>query len=182
MKKRDYDGALAIFNKALELDPDNADRAQLARLRLRNKGDEERALADYELALQKRPNFSPPYNNRGLIYMRRGELQRAYDEFKIALSLNTPANRYINLYNLGRVQTLRKQYDSALAYFAEGKPLNPEGWQIPSYRCIDLCRDGASRRGACRLQRGARAASEMGRSAGRPRPMSIAPRAISTPR
>jgi tetratricopeptide (TPR) repeat protein len=34
------------------------------------------------------------------------------------------------------VQTLRKQYESALSYFAEGKPLNPGGWQIPNYRCI----------------------------------------------
>jgi len=74
--------------------------------------------------------------------MRRGELQRAYDEFNIALSLNTGtagnivSNRYINLFNLGRVQTLRRQYESALASFAEGKQLNPEGWQIPNYRCV----------------------------------------------
>jgi tetratricopeptide (TPR) repeat protein len=135
MKKRDYQGALALFNKALELDPDNAAVLNSRGFAYSNKGDEERALADYEAALQKRPNFPSPYNNRGLIYMRRGELQRAYDEFNIALSLNSGANRYINLYNLGRVQTLRKQYNSALAYFAEGKQLNPEGWQIPNYRC-----------------------------------------------
>ena len=163
-KKRDYDGALALFNKALELDPDNATVLNSRGLAYSNKGEEERALADFDAALQKRPNFPSPYNNRGLIYMRRGELQRAYDEIIIALSLNTGANRYINLYNLGRVQTLRKQYDSALAYFAEGKPLNPQGWQIPNYRCIGLCRYGASRRSACRLQRGAGAASEMVRS------------------
>src|SRR5205823_2195437 len=62
--------------------------------------------------------------------------KRAYDEINIALSLNTGTNRYTNLLNLGRVQTLRKQYESALTYFAEGKPLNPGGWQIPNYRCI----------------------------------------------
>jgi len=135
MKKRDHDGALALFNKALELDPENATVLNSRGFAYSNKGEEERALADYEAALQKRPNFPSPYNNRGLIYMRRGDLQRAYDEFNIALSLNTGANRYINLYNLGRVQTLRKQYDSALAFFAEGKALNPEGWQIPNYRC-----------------------------------------------
>jgi tetratricopeptide (TPR) repeat protein len=135
MKKRDYDGALAIFNKALEIDPDNPIVLNSRGYTYANKGDEVRALADYELALQKRPNYSPPYNNRGLIYMRRGELDRAYEEFKVALSLNPPANRYVNLYNLGRVQALRKQYDSALTHFADGKQLNPAGWQIPSYRC-----------------------------------------------
>ena len=136
LRKRDYDGALAIFNKAMELDPDNAIVLNSRGLAYSNKGEEERALADFDLAMQKRPNFPAPYNNRGLIYLRRGELQRAYDEINIALSLNTGANRYTNLLNLGRVQTLRKQYQSALAYFAEGKPLNPGGWQIPGYRCI----------------------------------------------
>src|SRR5438552_6139344 len=136
LKKRDYDGALAVFNKALELDPDNTTVLNSRGLAYSNKGDEERALADFDIAMQKRPNFPAPYNNRGLIFLRRGELQRAYDEFNIALSLNTGTNRYTNLLNLGRVQTLRKQYESALTYFAEGKPLNPGGWQIPNYRCI----------------------------------------------
>lgn len=142
LKKRDYDGALAILNKALELDPDNATVLNSRGLAYSNKGDEERALADFDLALQRRPNFSAPFNNRGLIFLRRGELQRAYDEFNIALSLNTGAGRYVNLLNLGRVQTLRKQYAAALAYFAEGKPLNPEGWQIPTYRCATYAEMG----------------------------------------
>jgi tetratricopeptide (TPR) repeat protein len=136
LKKRDYDGALAVLNKALELDPDNATVLNSRGLAYFNKGDEGRALADYDLALQKRPNFPAPFNNRGLIFLRQGELERAYDEFNIALSLNSGANRYTNLLNLGRVQTLRKQYESALTYFAEGKPLLPNGWQIPGYRCI----------------------------------------------
>jgi tetratricopeptide (TPR) repeat protein len=142
VKKRDYDGALALLNKAQELDPDSALVLNLRGLAYSNKGEEERALADYAAALQKRPNFPSPYNNRGLIFMRRGELQRAYDEFNIALSLNSGTNRAINLFNLGRVQTLRKQYESALAYFAEGKQLNPEGWQIPNYRCTTFAEMG----------------------------------------
>src|SRR3954454_13029912 len=101
-----------------------------------NKGDDEHALSDYDLCLQMRPNFAPAYNNRGLIFMRRGDLQRAFDEINIALSLNAPASRYINLFNRGRVQTLRKQYEPALADFEEARQLNPEGWQIPNYRCI----------------------------------------------
>src|SRR5215510_860465 len=134
-KSRDYDGALAALNKALELDPGNPSSLNTRGLVYSNKGEEERALADYDLATQKRPNFPAPYNNRGLIYLRRGELQRAYDEINIALSLNT-GNRYINLLNLGRVQTLRKQYDSALKFFADGKQVDPSAWQIPNYRCM----------------------------------------------
>ena len=65
LKKRDYDGALAVLNKALELDPDNATVLNSRGLVYFNKGDEGRALADYDLALQKRPNFPAPFNNRG---------------------------------------------------------------------------------------------------------------------
>jgi|GraSoiStandDraft_4_1057263.scaffolds.fasta_scaffold21904_3 tetratricopeptide (TPR) repeat protein len=136
LKKRDYEGAIPSLNKALELDPDNATVLNSRGLAYFNKGDEEHALADFDLALQRRPNFASPYNNRGLIFMRRGELARAYDEFNIALSLNSGANRYTNLFNLGRVQTLRKQYESALANFAEARQVNPEAWQVPNYRCI----------------------------------------------
>ena len=67
-----------------------------------------------------------PYNNRGLIFMRQGELQRAFDEFNRAFDSNSrPTSRYIHLFNRGRVQTYRKQYDAALADFAEAKQLNP---------------------------------------------------------
>src|SRR4030095_6629442 len=100
LRKRDYDGALVIFHKALEGDPDNAVVLNSRGLAYSNKGEEERALADFDLAMQKRPNYPAPYNNRGLIFLRRGELQRAYDEINIALSLNTGANRYTNLLNL----------------------------------------------------------------------------------
>lgn len=135
LKKRDYDGALALLNKGLELDPDSALVLNARGLVYSNMGEEERALADLAASLQKRPNFPSPHNNRGLIYMRRGELDRAFDEINIALSLNTGANRALNLYNLGRVQALRKQYDSALSYFAEARQLAPDAWHIPNYRC-----------------------------------------------
>src|SRR4051794_21770034 len=52
-KKRDYDGAIAAFNKALEYDPDNAGALNLRGLAYGWKGEDDRALADYELALQK---------------------------------------------------------------------------------------------------------------------------------
>src|SRR5262245_4454418 len=52
-KQRDYDGSLAAFNKALELDPDNAIVLNSRGLTYFNKGEEDRAMADYDLALQK---------------------------------------------------------------------------------------------------------------------------------
>src|SRR5882672_8614256 len=137
MKKRDYDGAIAAFSAALDADPENAFYSNVRGLAYGDKGDDEHALADYEQSLKVRPNFASPYNNRGLIYLRKGDLDRAFEEFNAAIKF--PANntsRYIHLFNRARVQTYRKQYDAALADFAEAQKLNPEGPQVANYRCI----------------------------------------------
>jgi tetratricopeptide (TPR) repeat protein len=137
MKKRDYDGAVAAFSAALDADPDNVGYINSRGIAYSNKGDDERALADYETCLKLRPNFASAYNNRGLIFMRKGDLDRAFEEFDLAVKY--PANnqsRYIHLYNRARVQTYRKQYDAALADFAEAQKLNPDGSQVANYRCI----------------------------------------------
>ena len=68
--------------------------------------------------------------------MRRGDFDLAFEEFSVAIKLNPPQNRYTNLYNRGRVQTLRKQYNSALADFAAARQLNPEAPQVSVFRCI----------------------------------------------
>jgi tetratricopeptide (TPR) repeat protein len=135
-KKRDYDGAIVAFSKAHEADPDNVFYINARGIAYGNKGDDESALADYDLCMKLRPNFGAPHNNRGIIFMRRGDFDQAFDEFSAAIKLNAPQNRYTNLYNRGRVQTLRKQYDSALADFAAARQLNPEAPQVPVYRCI----------------------------------------------
>jgi len=136
-KKRDYDGAIAAFSAALEADPENAVYLNSRGLAYGYAGDDEHALADYERSLKARPNYSSAYNNRGLIYLRKGDFERAFVEFDSAIKY--PANntsRYIHLFNRGRVQTYRKQYDAALADFAEAQKLNPEGSQVAIYRCV----------------------------------------------
>ncbi|CAN7455247.1 tetratricopeptide repeat protein [Bradyrhizobium sp. LjRoot220] len=137
MKKRDYDGAIAAFSAALDVESDNAAYLNARGLAYGYKGDDERALADYERSLKLRPNYASPYNNRGLIFMRKGDLDRAFAEFDASVKL--PANntgRYIHLFNRARVQTYRQQYEAALADFAEAQKLDPEAPQVAIYRCI----------------------------------------------
>jgi tetratricopeptide (TPR) repeat protein len=136
-KKRDYDGAILAFSAALGADPDNASYINSRGIAYSNKGDDEHALADYGLALQIRPTFASPYNNRGLIFMRNGDLSRALDELNSAVKLSSKSpNRYVDLTNRGRLNTLLKQYDAALADFAEAQKINPDSVQILNDRCI----------------------------------------------
>ncbi|WP_157088217.1 caspase family protein [Bradyrhizobium jicamae] len=137
MKKRDYDGAIAAFTAAHEIAPQNINIINARGIAYSYKGDDERALADYDLCLQLRPTFGSAYNNRGLIFMRRGELQRSLDEFNLAVKyIFNDQSRYLHHYNRGRLQGLMKQYDASLADFAEAQRTNPDGSQVPAYRCI----------------------------------------------
>ena len=52
MKKRDYDGAIAAFNAALDIDPETPSIINLRGLAYSYKGDDERALADYAQSLK----------------------------------------------------------------------------------------------------------------------------------
>ncbi len=138
MKKRDYDGAIAAYQRgASTLDPDNAGYINSRGLAYSNKGDDERALADYAQCLKLRPNFSSAYNNRGLFSCVRATCSARSTEFNSAVKLaNNDASRYNHRFNRARVQTYRKQYDAALADFAEAKKINPDGPQVAAYRCI----------------------------------------------
>jgi len=137
VKKRDYDGAIAAYSAAHEIAPQNPNIINARGIAYSNKGDDERALADYDLSLQLRPTFSSAYNNRGLIFMRRGEFQRALDEFNLAVKhIASDQSRYLHHYNRGRLQGLLKAYDASLADFAEAQKANPDGPQVPAYRCL----------------------------------------------
>ena len=137
MKKRDYDGAIAAFTASHEIAPQNINVINARGIAYSSKGDDERALADYDLCLQLRPTYGSAYNNRGLIFMRRGELQRALDEFNLAVKhIFNDQSRYLHHYNRARLQGLMKQYDASLADYAEAQKVNPDGAQVPAYRCI----------------------------------------------
>lgn len=137
IKKRSYDAAIAAFSAAHDADPDNVGYVNARGIAYGNKGDEEHALADYDLCLQMRPNYASAHNNSGNIYMRRGELQRALDEFNLALKLNASMqDRHIHLFNRGRVETLLKQYEPALTDFANARVINPDGLRPPTFRCL----------------------------------------------
>ena len=137
VKKRDYDGAIAAFTASHEIAPQNINVINARGIAYSYKGDDERALADYDLCLQLRPTYGSAYNNRGLIFMRRGELQRALDEFNLAVKhIFNDQSRFLHHYNRARVEGLLKQYDASLADYAEAQKANPDGPQVPAYRCI----------------------------------------------
>ena len=134
INKRDYDHAIEALSSSLDLDPDNVGAVNLRGLAHERKGEDDLAMADYNLAIQKRATYGYAYNNRGTIHLRRGALQSALDDFDLSIRY-TP--RFLLGYtNRARVRTLMKDFDGALADFAEAETIEPAAPQITSNRCI----------------------------------------------
>jgi tetratricopeptide (TPR) repeat protein len=134
LNKRDYVHAIETLSMAVDLDPDNVVTLNLRGLAYERSGKDDLAMADYNLALLKRPTYGVPYNNRGVIQLRRGALQSALDDFN--LSIKYTPKFLLGWTNRARVRTLMKNYDGALADFAEAEKIDPGAQQITANRCV----------------------------------------------
>lgn len=134
INKRDYDHAIEALSSALDLDPDNVVIINLRGIAYERKGQDDLAMADYNLAIQKRPTYGVPYSNRGTIHLRRSALQSALDDFN--LSIRFSPKFLLGYTNRARVRTLTKDFDGAIADFAEAEKIDPNAPQIVGNRCI----------------------------------------------
>jgi tetratricopeptide (TPR) repeat protein len=133
-QKRVYDKAIVAFSAAHDADPDNAAIIDARGWAYERTGQDELAMADYNLALQKRPNYGNAYNNRGTLYLRKQALQSALDDFSAAI--NFAPNMLFGYTNRARVLTLNRDFDAALADYAAAERIDPNARQIPSNRCV----------------------------------------------
>jgi Flp pilus assembly protein TadD len=107
------DPALAEFDQALILNP-NDEWAYVGRgYGLALKGRLDNAMTDLDRAVQLNPKSAYAYCYRGLVFMLRGEFERALAQYNHSLSLN---DKLIDAYNLrAGAQLGLKETDKALA-------------------------------------------------------------------
>jgi tetratricopeptide (TPR) repeat protein len=121
--KHEYDKALADFNEALRLDPQNSPAFNGRGWAWYNKREYAKALADYDNALRLDPKAAYAFNNRGLVWYDKKEYAKALADFNEALRLDP---KFVWPYNnRGRVWSAKKEYDKALADFDEALRLDP---------------------------------------------------------
>ena len=72
------------------------------------KGDYDRAIQDYDVAIRLDPTYPKPFNNRGLAYQKKGDYDRAIKDFDEAIKLD-PKYGYAFA---NRADTYQKMHES----------------------------------------------------------------------
>jgi len=89
-----------------------------------SKGQLDRAIADYSMAIKLNPRFADAYNYRGAAYESKGQLNPAIADFTEAIELNP---EFANAYNnRGSTYRAKGQYDQAIADYTMAIKLNPK--------------------------------------------------------
>jgi tetratricopeptide (TPR) repeat protein len=83
-----YELAIADFNRALELNPRDAEAFNNRGGVYANQGQWDLAFADFNRALELNPSYAEALNNRGGVYANQGRYDLAFADFNRALELN----------------------------------------------------------------------------------------------
>ena len=84
----EYDEAIEIFKKVLEMNPDHPDALYYIALAWANKGDYSQAIADFTKAMEKDPLDTDSLIGRGQAWKSKGKVKRALADFKKALNMD----------------------------------------------------------------------------------------------
>jgi tetratricopeptide (TPR) repeat protein len=121
---KEYQKAMADYNRAIELDPNFAVAYSNRGLVYQNDLKEyQKAMADYNRAIELDPNFALAYNRRGLVYYDLKEYQKAMADYNRAIELDP---NFAPAYNgRGGVYDELKEYQKALADYNRAIELDP---------------------------------------------------------
>jgi lipoprotein NlpI/uncharacterized RDD family membrane protein YckC len=122
-KKGEWTRAIADFNKAIELTPDDAMAYLYRGSSCAEKDEIDQAIADYNKAIEIEPRNAWAYSQRGLAYNRKGQYDKAIAEYTEAIEidpLNTPF--YVNR---GDAWDHKGNLDRAIANYNKAIELDP---------------------------------------------------------
>lgn len=88
----DLAGAIADYNRAISLYPDNVSQAVAYLTRgsaRKDQGDLAGAIADYDRAVSRHPSYAAAYLSRGLAHRQAGNLERARADFRLVPELTS---------------------------------------------------------------------------------------------
>jgi hypothetical protein len=97
------------------------------------KGQYDRAISDFNKALEIEPKSADVYNNRGIAYGSKGQYEKAISDFDKAIEINPGLSKA--WFNRGLVYYYKKEYDKSWEDVNRAQAL---GYEIPSRFLYDL--------------------------------------------
>jgi tetratricopeptide (TPR) repeat protein len=124
-REKGYDEmALADFDEAIRLNPNNAAVLTSRGNLYGDKGDNDKAIADYDAAIKLDPKLAPAYSNRGLSWLAKGDHDKALSDLNTAIRLDP---RLLDAYNnRGFVWRAKREAQRAIADFSQVIKLDPK--------------------------------------------------------
>ncbi len=122
----DLDGTIADYSQAILLVKDARKRGQYQTQRgiaYQLKGDQDKALADFDQAIAADGRNVVAHISRGTAYFSKGELDPAMSSYRAALKVDPTA--WLALFNIGLIHERRGQVAEALRAMRRALPLAP---------------------------------------------------------
>jgi len=128
-RRGDYSSALAYFDKAIKLKPDQHEAWGNRGVALLNLGRLEEAIASYDKAIELKPDDHLSWSNRGNALSALGRLEEALASYDKAIEFKPDDHdawngRGVVLSNLGRLEEAIASYDKAIEF----KPDDHYAW------------------------------------------------------
>lgn len=115
---------IVIETKRLARDPKNSSSLNNRGASYANKGDHDKAIADYSEAIRLNPKFSLPFCNRGESYNEKGQFNRAIEDLNEAIRLEPD---YASAFsNRGFSYNGKREFDRAIEDLNEAIRLKPD--------------------------------------------------------
>jgi lipoprotein NlpI len=134
--KGDLDGALADYNRAIELNPKDAKAYTNRGLVKQARADLDGALADYARAVELDPKDVLAYYNQGVLKKDRGDLSGALADYTRAIELDPKFALFYN--NRGNVKYDQGLWIEALADYRKALDLRASGWEGEEYAWLRI--------------------------------------------
>ncbi len=130
--KKDYDLAIAEYNKVIKLDPNSANAYYNRGLAYYHKKEYDQAIADYNKAIAINPNYTDAYIYRGNAYNEKKESDKAMADYNKAIAIDpNSTNAYIYR---GLAYEQKKEYDQAIVDYNKAIAINPNYTDAYIYR------------------------------------------------
>jgi Flp pilus assembly protein TadD len=150
-RKGDYAAALAEWQKAVELEPDDGQARYHLAFALDKQGHLDEAIAQYEKAVEFNPNNAAAYSNLAVDLTREGKLAEAIDSYKKSLELN-PRNALAES-NLAAALIQNGQTGEAVTHIKKAIELDPQFADAHNLFGLVLARGGQLDEGIAELKK-----------------------------